>query len=78
MVDHSQDEDVILSLHVKNTKRKLMEIGAADILVDDRKTLRIGPDLKEDAIQIVPKGEIQTVGFLGIPPLGCQDIPLCC
>jgi hypothetical protein len=69
---------VILSLHVEDTKGKLMEIGAADILMDDGKTLGIGPDLKEDAIQIVPKGEVQTVGFPGIPPLGRQDIPLRC
>lgn len=76
MVNHSQNEGVIVPQHVEDPKGKLMEIGPADVLMDYGKALGIGPDLKEDAIQVVPKGEVQAVGFLGIPVLGRQDIPL--
>lgn len=48
----------------------------ADVLMNDGKTLGVGPDLKEDAIQIVPKGEVQAVGFVGVPVLSRQDVPL--
>lgn len=76
MVDHAQNEYMVFPLHVENPKRKLMEIGAADVLVNDGKTLGMGSNQKENAIQIVPKREVQAVSFLGVPALGRQDVPL--
>lgn len=75
VVDHSQNEDVIFPLHVKDAKRELTEIGTADVLMNDGKTLRVSSDLEKDTIQIISKRKIQTFGLLGVPALGRQDIP---
>jgi hypothetical protein len=76
VVNHTQNEDIVLPLHVEDAVGKALKIGAADFLVNQGVACRIGPNLDQQPIQVIPEREIETWSLKGIPLLRFQDVPL--
>ena len=59
MMNHSHNEDMVPPPYVEHAVVKALEIGAAEIFVNDREAFRESPNLDQHLIQFVPEGEVE-------------------
>jgi hypothetical protein len=75
VVDDSHNIHVVFPLHIENREGKAPEIGAANLLVDDRESRGVGSNQSQRPVKLISEREIQARRLSGVPMLCFEEIP---